>query len=243
MCSGIALMLGYSSPWARFMRHWCLAGVEFSAGSMSALGSMLVEVPLVTCVCITSNHHTFVPYLRDVCSPQTSSTLRRFIVTLTSWENDIFESSDFSRQGLMRETCDTTMRAFESSLLNAFDPWVSQHTEAAFHTISLFDYLGVLLGKESAKCTSAETNPLVSVMIPTPLDYFHVCGATSVCKTRCKAYRSLLSQEIALREGQYRLAPLSFRTDLESPMFKRYGWNEFQVITVTYSLQDSTHFY
>ncbi len=87
--------------------------------------------------------------------------------------HDIFEHQDLDVQDVMRETCDTTMRAFESSLMNAFDPWVAQHTEAAFHTISLFDYLGVLIGRQSAECTSTQTNPLVSVMIPTPLDWVH----------------------------------------------------------------------
>eukprot|EP00961_Rhodomonas_salina_P112201 1510207-Rhodomonas_salina.1 len=51
MCTGIAMMNGYTNPWARFLLHWCLAGVEWTDGIMHALASFMVEIPMVVCVC------------------------------------------------------------------------------------------------------------------------------------------------------------------------------------------------
>eukprot|EP00961_Rhodomonas_salina_P282657 3819509-Rhodomonas_salina.1 len=71
-----------------------------------------------------------------------------------TWENDIFASLEFDSQAVMQRACAQTMTAFEDSLLNAFQRWGEEHTEAAFHTISLLDYMGVLMGQSSAECAS-----------------------------------------------------------------------------------------
>lgn len=237
-CSGLSLMMGYTNTYAQFIRHWCLAGVEFSTGVMSALGSLLVEVPLTVCVCVRSNQHSFMPFLRDVCAPETSPSLRNFVAAMMTWENDIYVSQDLDKQAVMQQVCSTTMHAFEDSLLNAFNRWAEEHTEAARHTISLLDYLGVLLGQASAECASIETNPLVSVMVPSPIDYFRVCGTTTICVTKCKAYSQALNREIAARSGIHRLDAISFHTTVESPMFQRlfggvYEEPNLQLVTMS----------
>ncbi len=227
-CAGLSLMVGYTNPWARFLRHWCLAGTEFTSATMKGVGSFLVEVPLVVCVCIDSNEHNFNNYMRERCIPETAPSLRPMIVTMLSWANDLFVEGTFDKQQLMKSVCNDTLNAFEDNLLNLFSPWALQHREAAAASIELFDYLGVLLGQDSAECVNFEANPYSSVMIPSPVDYFRVCGGTTSCHTKCAPFSNALKQEIEIRNGDARSPALSFTTSLESAMFKRFGFEEYQ---------------
>eukprot|EP00961_Rhodomonas_salina_P305171 3941888-Rhodomonas_salina.1 len=106
--------------------------------------------------------------------------------------------------------------------------WAIEHTEAGTATISLFDFLGVLMQRESAQCTNFNTNPFVSVIVPSPLDYFRACGDTAICKARCKDYYNLLQDGLQKRNGEGTLPHIQFRTSMESAMFGQFQIGDFE---------------
>eukprot|EP00961_Rhodomonas_salina_P198028 2672153-Rhodomonas_salina.1 len=188
----------------------------------------MVEIPLVDCICIRASDHEFAPFIQKVCLPETAPSLRPVIAAMLAWEGDFLEFGDFTSQSTMNIVCEQTMGAFKDKLYNAFTPWAAAHTNAGLATISLFDYLGVLTGRDSDQCVSYQTNPAVAVIIPNPIDYFRVCGNTTSCRVKCLPYHQALENEINSRNGEATHLPISFQTEIESNMFQQYGWTDSQ---------------
>jgi len=51
-CNGIALMLGYTNPWAIWMRKQCEASPLAVQGAYDLAMSLTVDVPFAKCMCV-----------------------------------------------------------------------------------------------------------------------------------------------------------------------------------------------
>lgn len=51
-CNGIALMLGYSNPWATLLRKQCEATPMAMQGVYDLAMSLVVDVPIAKCLCV-----------------------------------------------------------------------------------------------------------------------------------------------------------------------------------------------
>ena len=220
-CSGISLMMGYSNTWAKFVRHWCLAGVEMSNGMMQTFASVTVELPFVICVCKRSVGHDFSTFVRDVCVAETAPSIKPMAIAMLAFEHDIIHTGAVQNRDFMQYMCANTFNEFDSKLHGLFDAWAEQHLRAGEATMSMLDYIGVLMGRESEDCVSLDTNPSVSVIIPMPLDYFRICGVTNACKSFCSVYQTQLDAELGMHFNGGIYPEIKFQAPIESPMFDR----------------------
>jgi hypothetical protein len=55
-CNGIGLMLGYSNPWALWIRKQCEIAPLAVQGVYDLVLSMMVDVPFAKCICVDSRY-------------------------------------------------------------------------------------------------------------------------------------------------------------------------------------------
>lgn len=54
-CNGVSLMLGFSNPWALWLRKQCEATPVAIQGLYDLVMSMLVDVPFAKCICVDAS--------------------------------------------------------------------------------------------------------------------------------------------------------------------------------------------
>eukprot|EP00961_Rhodomonas_salina_P302497 3940863-Rhodomonas_salina.1 len=232
MCTGLSMMVGYTNAWGRFLRHWCIAGIEYTNGMLSAGASLAVDIQVTACVCAESIDHDFESFVREVCVARAPETMKVFLLSMLAWHGDVKETGSLDSMSIMQTVCTETLEQFDDTLHAAFNPWADAQLRAAQATISMLDYLGVIMGRESGDCESMQTNPLIAIVIPTPIDYFRVCGQTTACKVKCAAYETALANAIQKDGSSATMAPLHFRTNVENSMFRRYRAGEVEEATI-----------
>jgi hypothetical protein len=84
--------------------------------------------------------------------------------------------------------CESMLNTTRKRISEATQPWFTAQfasTEALGNSV---DYLLKFAGdKDAGRCLDFSRNPHTTVLIPTPVDYFRVCGNTNICKLKCKA--------------------------------------------------------
>ena len=68
-CNGVGLMLGYTNPWATWIRKQCEISPLAVQGVYDIVMSMLVDVPFAKCVCIDSRGSNFKRYAQTNDTP------------------------------------------------------------------------------------------------------------------------------------------------------------------------------
>jgi hypothetical protein len=179
-CSGLSLMMGYSNPWAVLLRKQCEAVPLALQGIMDLSLSILVEVPFTKCICVdaAARGANFETYAMENCYYFAPSHLKGTMMQLI--QNAISPTG-------VKDSCEAMIQYTENKFRDSMQPFFVSQVAAFESSASAFDYLLTFIDNQGGKCTDFIANPYATVLLPEPLDYFSVCGKTSLCRTKCLA--------------------------------------------------------
>lgn len=179
-------MLGYSNPWALWVRKQCEIAPLAIQGVYDLALSMLVDVPFAKCICVDSRGANFQSYMTDNCYYFAPDHLKPLMLALI--DNAV-------RDRGVETSCLAMVGYAKQGMSQSMQPWLDAQFAAAGALANSIDYLLSFVSPkgEAGRCTDFESNPYSTVLIPEPMDYFSACSATSVCEAKCRAGNLLLA--------------------------------------------------
>lgn len=113
-CSGISLMLGYSNPWAIWIRKQCEITPVAIQGVYDLAIAMIVDIPFAKCICVDSRGSNFQKYMTDNCYFYAPDHLKPLMLGLI--ENAV-------QDGNVEGSCLAMVNYAKASLANSMQPW------------------------------------------------------------------------------------------------------------------------
>jgi len=210
-CLGLEIMLGGANPWGRLVYQGCKGSAAILEGAMDLVIHIFVDAPMVKCVCRDSATHSVGKYAREYCAPNIPVTLRPVLLGMIA----AAESGGLSDNLLCPAVIDFTRRQLSGSM----EPFFSS-------TYAMLDALGdsvdyALIGfdEDAGQCMNFRQDPQVVVLMPEPVDYFHACGRTSSCQTKCSGTWAAFREEVSKRDSSSLLRVLTVEQNVESLFF------------------------
>lgn len=136
------MMIGYSNPIATVLRKQCEASAYFGEGILNAGMSMLVEVPLVKCLCVDSRGANFETYAVENCYYFAPENLKPIIFSLVQTS---------AAQGDIQFACESFLQYTIDTFTTSMDPWFTSQIESATAIGNSLDYLVGILNKDSGR--------------------------------------------------------------------------------------------
>jgi hypothetical protein len=135
-CNGIALMMGYTNPWATLIRKQCEASPVAIQGVYDLVLSLLVDVPFAKCMCVdaAAKGANFQRYAMDNCYFFAPTHLKPTILGL-------IENAASGSAASVRESCVAMVQFAKDGLTNSMQPWFDAQFKSTQALASSLDYL------------------------------------------------------------------------------------------------------
>ena len=172
-CSGMGLMLGYSTPYARLVRESCSAVVAMQETMVTTVEIFFVQVPVLACLCRDTEGQNFNTFVIQHCWTPAPEHMKPLITALLSRG---LQQSEVCRE--MGNTVEDHMRAL-------LDPALEHAYKATQASASMIDYVTILFDADAGNCADLLTSPQTMALVPEPIDYFRSCGNTRTCRAAC----------------------------------------------------------
>lgn len=189
-CSGLSLMLGFSNPWALYIRRQCETVPHAVNGTLSVLLLTTAVIPFVQCMCVPAAGfvESFEGHVMRRCYRMSPEYLRGFTLGVVD---------RVRRGGTPGAACQAMVDLAKAEMSNSMQPWFDAQFMAAQALGPSVSYLADYFDPQGAMCGDSEKNPFSAVLIPEPYDFWGACGATSLCKTKCFFPEQVFEQEVA----------------------------------------------
>lgn len=180
-CTGLSLMFGYTNPWANIVRNQCDSWASIPNGILTFLNVFLVDIPTAKCICKDSQGSNFARYATDKCFANAPDQIKPTIRAMI----DIAQNQQENLK--VTAACDLIIKYTTTRMEQSMQPFFDKQYKSAENMGSALDYLlriGTQKNAAEDLCTNYQTNPFVVAIIPEPVDYFRICGKTSLCRSR-----------------------------------------------------------
>ena len=225
-CGGMALMAGYTSPLGVLTNRWCSAYVSLEDGFLTMLSVFTVEIPLMACVCVQSTGSNFRAHVLSECFDASPDLYKPLLVQLLDQYGD--RPSDI---------CPSLVSMASTHFTGALDQAFADIEAGTDQLASVVDsFITVSLDPGAGDCENFQDHPYVTTLIPQPVDYFRVCGLTSLCRTRC------LSEFQAFEAVN--IMPPTTETVTEtvrSPLFAALNPDAYNPLSTAFALMELTN--
>ena len=208
-CAGLRLMFGLDNPWARLVYHQCAAAAELYGNLFQLAMTIVVDVPMVVCVCKDSAGQNLQTFLARTCAPRAPLALQPLLYTISSTV-----SASVNNRVQSRLACDTVLNHTKAGIAASLEPWFSHQFDALEALSSSVDYALSPFDSAAGECLNYLLDPHVVVLVPQPVDYFARCSRTQLCQAKCsKEWAQFQNQTRAPRDLPY------VAVDIESMFF------------------------
>lgn len=228
-CSGMSLMIGFTNPWARFVRKQCETVPDALNGTLNILVATTVVVPFVHCVCVPPKGIavSFEDHLMGQCYYHAPDSMKGAILGVVSRVRGGAKAS---------EACQSMLGVAKDSMSTALHRWFDTQFQAAEALGPSVSYLSDYLDPGGSACMDFEQNPFASVLIPEPYDFWGACGATSLCRMKCSPL--FLAFEAEKAKALYRgPAVQSLSRTVESRFFQQVDRDAFMPFPILAMVQ------
>jgi hypothetical protein len=135
-CNGVALMMGYTNPWAILIRKQCEATPVAVQGAYDLALSLMVDVPFAKCICVdaASKGANFQRYAMDNCYYFAPTHLKPTVLGLI--ENAASGSAES-----VRESCIAMVQFAKDGMTNSMKPWFDAQFQSTQALASSVDYI------------------------------------------------------------------------------------------------------
>lgn len=115
-CSGLSLMMGYSNPWAVFVRKQCETIPAGINGTLTAFLSVTVVIPFVECICVAAPGAAiqFERYAMENCYYFAPTYLRGFVLKVIEGARN---------GGGVKPACKAMVNLAKADMAGAFQAW------------------------------------------------------------------------------------------------------------------------
>lgn len=172
MCGGVSIMVGAASPLGKLADRWCQAFVSLESGLLTMVTVFTVDVPLFACVCKESAGANFRAHILTRCYPDAPDAYKPLLVALMARLDP-------------SAICPQLVAMTQTHFTGALDATFAEVAAGTTQLASAVDALILSVDPGAGDCNNFQDNPYVLALIPQPVDYFRVCGLTTVCRTRC----------------------------------------------------------
>ena len=175
-CDGLSQIAGYTNPVAQLLRHACLLGPDGIEGMLTAVLVVVVEYPLMHCVCkLPEGQAGAEDTIQSVC-------LKTWMpVSYTAWTKSLVGTQPDAQQNM----CFQSMDSANSKFLTAFDKFQARLFKLTQVVESSLDYLTIVFKEDAGSCEDLFGSAYVMTIMPEPVDYFMQCARTFDCRARC----------------------------------------------------------
>ena len=195
-CAGISLMFGLTNPWAVFLYQQCLATSTVAESGLTLSLSLLNTAPFAQCMCAGTEGKVFAEHALQTCVPQASTALRPQLLKLIQAASSTM-GSDTQAQVL----CASMIQMTKADLAGSIQPWFDAQYASLNALADSVDYALAWADPTAGECLNIGHDPNVVVILPWPQDYFHGCGATTLCRSKCSALWDAFDQSYANSGG------------------------------------------
>jgi len=145
-CNGLALMLGYTNPWAVLLRKQCEAAPMAWQGVYDLAMSLLVDVPFAKCMCVdaAAKGSNFERYAMDNCYYFAPTHLKPTILGL-------IENAATGSAASVRESCIAMAHFAKDGMTNSMQPWFDAQFKSSQALASSLDYLLSFVSSEAGR--------------------------------------------------------------------------------------------
>jgi hypothetical protein len=145
-CNGIALMLGYTNPWATWMRKQCEASSIAVQGVYDLVLSVMVDVPFAKCICVdaASRGANFEQYAMDNFYYFAPTHLKPTMLGL-------IENARTGSAASVRESCIAMVEFAKSGMTSSMQPWFDAQFQSTQAMASSIDYLLSFVSSEAGR--------------------------------------------------------------------------------------------
>jgi len=207
-CDGVALMMQYSNPAAQFVRMQCRAVPLAVEGLYDMFLGVTVDAYITRLICVDGLGSNVFTQIMSGAYSQAPLAMQPMLMSYIQSNTD----TSFICQSMLTQT--------KRSITNSMQPWFSAQFASSESLGSLIDYLAKLFGDEEAgMCLDFTVNPHITVLIPTPVDYFRACARTTLCKTKCGVEFAAFQRAKLLNEQSSLTSTLLNTAVVESKIF------------------------
>jgi hypothetical protein len=145
-CNSIALMLGYTNPWAVWMQKQCEASPLAVQGVYDLAMSLMVDVPFAKCMCVDTakSGSNFERYAMDKCYYFAPTHLKPLVLGL-------IENARTGSAASVRESCIAMVEYAKSGLTNSMQPWFDAQFTSMQAMASSLDYLLLFVSSNAGR--------------------------------------------------------------------------------------------
>ena len=193
-CVGTSLMFGYTNPWAGLLREQCQATAYFQRGVLNVLMVFFVDMPMMACLCVQGGTVNFRENALEQCWEVAPLQMRGLVRSIVVGSVETQNANDM---------CVRIADVVTDNMRSSMDPFIDVAYRATEHVADSIDYLIRLFeGRDTAQHCNLQfaSNPYIVSIVPDPVDYWRVCGRTSICRSKC---RSDIESFEALRDGRH----------------------------------------
>ena len=171
-CHGLGEFVG-DNQFGKALRHLCLLLPDGVEGALRVLLVLMIDYPLMDCVCRQTREVNRVAVVTDRCLPQL------FPIASRTYMINYLRATD-------GDTCFAYMDEANGRLLDAFGPVLQRMHRAGDALADALDYLLVWVsGYDAGQCRNYDASAYVMALLPEPASYFMGCMRTFDCRARC----------------------------------------------------------
>lgn len=153
-------MLGYTNPWALWLRKQCEATPVAIQGLYDLIISMLVDVPFAKCICVDASKEgaNFQRYMMDNCYFFAPDHLKPLILGLV--EADVLLGDDDAAS--LHSSCIAMVQYAKVGLTDSMKPWFDAQLATTVAMASSIDYLlSFVSSQDAGRYVSNENTSMV----------------------------------------------------------------------------------
>ena len=187
-CTGLRLMVGYSTQLGRALYYNCVAGPELLRGTLELASVVMVDAVLYRCLCVYPGGEDYLTYVRAQCVSFIPPSRKAF------WAETL-EAAASGANGGVPTMCRTFVEGITDQMLGVYDPWFAD-AEASLTAMGSFLDEVLVPGAHPGGCANLVSNPTALVLTPLPLAHFQICGKTTACAALCADSIGLFQTEL-----------------------------------------------
>jgi len=230
-CAGISLMFGVTNPWAVFLYQQCLGQATMVQSGLTLTLSIFNLAPFAECMCHGTKGNVFAQYALQNCIPHASTALRpRLLYMIQS------SASSSGAKSRAQALCEDMISYTKKELVNSVQPWFDTQHKSLKALAASVDYALVWADPTAGDCLDIGHDPNVVVLMPWPQDYFHGCGATSLCRSKCSDLWDVFEDKFG-NSGGVSLTPAPVVVNAESLYFPTLSVEAFTPMKVMALIQ------
>lgn len=215
-CLGLQVMIGGANPWGRLLYNGCKGSSALLDGTVDLFIHMLVDAPMVKCVCKDSVGHVVGAYVRDNCISTAPKTMVPVVLGMVSASEG---------NGMDSLLCPAVIEYTRNNMVASMTPWFGAVYASLDALGDSIDYMLVGFDEDAGQCMNFQQDPQIVVIMPEPVDYFRGCGATTSCHTKCSGTWTAFKTELAKRNPESLFSVKTIEHTSESMFFPTPGVN------------------